>query len=54
LACFAIEVQIARGPTPASHALAFGAYGIALFFGQNHLVFGALRIVEESIAKYDT
>jgi hypothetical protein len=50
LAHFAIKVQIAGGPTPASDALAVGAYGIALFFQQHHLVFGALWIVEESIA----
>ncbi len=50
LARFAIEVQIAGGPTPASDALAVGAYGIALFFCQHQLVFGALRIVEESIS----
>jgi hypothetical protein len=50
LARFAIEVQIARGPTPASNALAVGAYGIALFYQQHHLVFGTLQIVEENIA----
>jgi hypothetical protein len=32
LARFAIEVQIAGGPTTASDALAVGAYGIAIFF----------------------
>jgi hypothetical protein len=32
LACFVSKVQIAGGPTPASNALAFGPYGIALFF----------------------
>jgi hypothetical protein len=50
LARFAIEVQIAGGPTPASNARAAGPYGIALFFWQHHLVFGALWIVEGNIA----
>jgi hypothetical protein len=50
LACFAIEVQIAGGPTPGSNALAVGVYGIALFFWQHHLDYGALQIVEESLA----
>jgi hypothetical protein len=51
LAWFALEVQIAGGrPTNASDVLAVGAYGIALFFWQHHLVFEALPIVEEIIA----
>jgi hypothetical protein len=49
LARFSIKGQIAGYQTPASNALAVRAYGIALFFWQHHLVFGALRIVEESI-----
>jgi hypothetical protein len=51
LACFAIEVHIAGGPTPGSDALvAVGVSGIALFFCQHHLDYGALQIVEESLA----
>jgi hypothetical protein len=50
LARFAFEVQSTGGTNDVSNALAVGAYGVALFFRQRYLVFGALQIVKESIA----
>jgi hypothetical protein len=49
LACFAIEVQIAGGPTPASDALAVRAYGIALFFGNTTYFLEHCRLLKKAL-----